>query len=58
MMDGYICFVFLMGVIKFGKVSVFSDLNNLNDIFMDEFYVELCGIIEKEIYYYLELEIC
>ena len=31
-MDGYIKFAMLTGVTKFGKVSVFSDLNNLNDI--------------------------
>jgi hypothetical protein len=37
-------------VTKFGKVSVFSDLNNLNDISMDERYVELCGMTEQEIH--------
>ena len=50
-MDGYIRFALLTGVTKFGKVSVFSDLNNLNDISMDEPYVELCGITEKEIHH-------
>ena len=35
-MDGCIKFALLTGVTKFGKVSVFSDLNNLNDISMDE----------------------
>lgn len=39
------------------RISVFSDLNNLNDISMDEPYVELCGITEKEIHHYLEPEI-
>ena len=33
--DRYIKFAFLTGVTKFGKVSVFSDLNNLTDISMD-----------------------
>ena len=33
--DGQIHFGFLTGVTKFGKVSVFSDLNNLDDISMD-----------------------
>lgn len=42
-MDGDIKFALLTGVTKFGKVSVFSDLNNLNDISMDERYVALCG---------------
>lgn len=48
--DGCIKLGFLTGVTKFGKVSVFSDLNNLIDISMDEQYVELCGITEKEIH--------
>ena len=34
-MDGAIRFALLTGVTKFGKVSVFSDLNNLMDISMD-----------------------
>ena len=47
--DRYIRFGFLTGVTKFGKVSVFSDLNNLNDITMDDNYSALCGITEKEL---------
>ncbi len=53
-MDGYIRFALLTGVTKFGKVSVFSDLNNLNDISMDRRYVEICGITEPEIHRDLE----
>ena len=49
-LDGYIRFAFLTGVTKFGKVSVFSDLNNLNDISMDRQYVALCGMTESEIH--------
>ena len=48
--DRYIRFAFLTGVTKFGKVSVFSDLNNLNDISMDRRYAALCGITEAEIH--------
>lgn len=48
--DGCIKLAFLTGVTKFGKVSVFSDLNNLMDISMDDRYVELCGITEKELH--------
>lgn len=47
-MDGCIKFAFLTGVTKFGKVSVFSDLNNLDDISMWNEYVEICGISERE----------
>lgn len=46
-MDGCIKFALLTGVTKFGKINVFSDLNNLNDISMDERYIEICGITEK-----------
>jgi len=48
-MDAYIRFAFLTGVTKFGKVSVFSDLNNLNDISMDAAYADICGITEGEL---------
>lgn len=56
-MDGYIRFALLTGVTKFGKVSIFSDLNNLMDISMDERYIELCGLTEQEIHHYLEPEL-
>lgn len=48
-MDQYIRFAMLTGVTKFGKVSVFSDLNNLNDISLDESYHDICGITEVEL---------
>ncbi|MBO8484276.1 MAG: ATP-binding protein [Bacteroidetes bacterium] len=47
--DGHIKFALLTGVTKFGKVSVFSDLNNLEDISRDETYYDICGISEKEL---------
>ena len=49
-MDGCIRFALLPGVTKFGKVSVFSDLNNLMDISMDKRYTEICGISEQELH--------
>lgn len=52
--DRYIRFALLTGVTKFGKVSVFSDLNNLTDISMDESYDTLCGITEEEMHRYFE----
>ena len=48
--DRYIRFAFLTGVTKFGKVSVFSDLNNLTDISMDKRYADICGMTEEEIH--------
>lgn len=53
-MDGYIKFAFLTGVTKFGKVSVFSALNNLIDLSMDERYTAICGMTEEEIHDNLE----
>ena len=52
--DQYIKFALLTGVTKFGKVSVFSDLNNLIDLSMDERYQTICGITEDEIHHYFE----
>lgn len=48
-MDGYLKFVFFTGVTKFSKVSIFSDLNQLNDISMDDKYSGICGITEDEL---------
>ena len=47
--DAHIRFAFLTGVTKFSQVSVFSDLNNLNDISMDYAYNEICGISQTEL---------
>lgn len=47
--DRYLRFVFLTGVTKFAQVSVFSDLNQLQDISMWQDYAELCGITAKEL---------
>ena len=48
-MDGYIKFALLTGVTKFGKVSVFSDLNNLEDISRNPSYMDICGISGEEL---------
>ena len=47
--DAYLRFVFLTGVTKFSQVSVFSDLNQLNDISLDYSYATLCGITREEL---------
>ena len=47
--DRYLKFVFITGVTKFSKVSIFSDLNHLNDISLDAVYNGICGITEKEL---------
>jgi hypothetical protein len=48
-MDGYIKFALLTGITKLDNASVFSDLNNLNDISMDEEYATICGLTDEEI---------
>ena len=47
----------LTGVTKFSQVSVWSDLNNLQDITMDPFYSSVCGISEKELHDNLNSEV-
>ncbi len=52
--DQYIRFAFLTGVSKFSHLSVFSDLNNLEDITLRQQYADICGITEKELNRYFE----
>ena len=47
--DGRIRLGFLTGVTKIGKMSVFSDLNNLKDISMDARYTDICGVSETDL---------
>ena len=47
--DDYIRFVFITGVTKFHKVSIFSDLNQLSDISLSEDYAAICGITDEEL---------
>ena len=47
--DQYLRFVFLTGVTKFSKVSIFSDLNNLKDISIHGNYADICGITQEEL---------
>jgi len=47
--DEYIQFVFITGVSKFSKVSLFSGLNNLNDITLDENYSTICGYTQHDL---------
>jgi len=50
--DEYLKFALLTGVSKFSRVSIFSDLNNLNDITIDEIYSTLLGYTEEELLHY------
>ncbi|UTC64309.1 ATP-binding protein [Treponema sp. OMZ 788] len=55
--DQYIRFAFLTGVTKFSKVSIFSDLNNLQDISLITEYSDICGINDSELKLNFEPEI-
>ena len=55
--DRYLRFVFLTGVTKFAQVSVFSDLNQLQDISSWPEYTSLCGITKEELVNTLSPEI-
>ena len=47
--DPFLKFVLLTGVSKFSKVSLFSGLNNLNDITLDAKYSAICGYTDTDI---------
>ena len=55
--DQYIRFAFLTGVTKFSKISIFSDLNNLRDLSLEEAYAGICGITQEELEKTFEPEI-
>ena len=55
--DEYLRFVFITGVTKFSKVSIFSDLNQLDDISLIERFADICGITEAELEHDFEPEI-
>jgi hypothetical protein len=50
----YLRFLFITGVSKFSKVSIFSDLNNLSDLTLDERYATVCGFTEAELRHYCQ----
>jgi len=53
----YTHFVFLTGVSKFSKTSIFSGMNNLNDISMMPEYATLCGYTQEELEHHFESHI-
>ena len=55
--DEIIQFIFITGVSKFHKVSIFSDLNQLKDVSLTKAYAGACGITEKELGKYFSSEI-
>ncbi len=47
--DAHLRFIFIAGVSKFSKVSLFSGLNNLNDITVSPEYSALCGYTDRDV---------
>ena len=56
-MGGILRFVFLTGISKFSQLSIFSELNNLNVITMDNEYASICGITKEELFEQMKPEI-
>lgn len=56
-LGGILRFVFLTGISKFSQLSIFSELNNLKVITMDDSYSALCGITKEELYTQMQPEI-
>ncbi len=50
--DEHIRFAMLTGVTKFGQLSIFSDLNNLQDISLSKKYSGICGLTQDELHEY------
>lgn len=47
--EPYLRFVFLTGITKFSQLSIFSELNNITNISMDDEYAGICGITKEEL---------
>ena len=48
-LDPYLEFVFLTGITKFSQLSIFSELNNITNISMNDDYAAICGITKEEL---------
>ena len=53
----YLHFLFLTGISKFSQMSIFSELNNLQNISMWDEYSAICGITEEELHSQLRFDI-
>ncbi|MDO4525898.1 MAG: AAA family ATPase, partial [Bacteroidales bacterium] len=47
--EQYEQFVFITGISRFSQVSIFSTLNNLENISMDDAFCDICGITQDEL---------
>ena len=56
-LGGILRFVFLTGITKFSQLSIFSELNNLKVITMNDSYAAICGITKEELLSQMKPEI-
>ena len=56
-LGGILRFVFLTGISKFSQLSIFSELNNLKVITMNDDYAAICGITKEEVLTQMQPEI-
>ena len=56
--DPYLRFVFITGITKFSQLSIFSELNNLRNISMEEGFAAICGITKEEVITQMDDYIC
>ena len=56
--DADLAFVFLTGITKFSQLSIFSELNNLENISMNSNFAAVCGISEEELHANFDEEVC
>ena len=47
--EPYLRFVFMTGITKFSQLSIFSELNNIQNVSMDDEYAGICGITKEEL---------
>lgn len=57
MCESKLRFVFITGITKFSQLSIFSELNNINNISMDNEYAGICGITTDELLTYMSYDI-
>ena len=57
MLDPYLEFTFITGITKFSQLSIFSELNNLDNISLFDQYSAICGISKTELTTQMKLDI-
>ena len=53
----YLRFVFITGITKFSQLSIFSALNNINNISMDTNYAAICGVTDEELHEQFDIDV-